>query len=361
LNKILLVLLLLVTQNVLSQTIENEADFNKYFTKINLDSTLSKPEKEQQLLQLLLDIKPLRNFSYSALVTNKLVTIARTQRDESKALEYQKQFEENLTYITSPQSKSALITLNSFNELLLLFNNQQEIPAINLGKKLLKNINNSSIKNTDIVDDVVYINIINLAFIKTIMGLSYFNLAEYEPAQSAFIESMEYYEKIQYLKGMAAGYNNISMIMWAQKDFEKAIDYLQKTLTIAQQINNVQLYLNSLTNKGIYHTNLNQLDNALNSFTQVLAHPQSKEHPTSRIQAMLAIAETNITVSNLALGEEFAQQALNLSEKNNNLRSQSTAKSTLGDIYLLQKKYHQAHDIYLDVLSYYKKNKRLRQ
>jgi diguanylate cyclase (GGDEF)-like protein/PAS domain S-box-containing protein len=348
--------LLFFLVKVSAQTINNENDFNQLYIKIELDYTTTTSEKKQLFLALFEETKPLNNKGYFALLTHKLAMIANKEHDQKTYLKWHTLFEENLSKIKSKQSLAALKQLAAMNELLSLQETNQYTKAISLGVELLKKMKTSPTKKVHIIDGVIFIREQNIANLHKIMGVSYFTMANYEGAQVAFLHSLAFYEKEQNLKGIASGYNNISMIMWTQKDFEKALMYQNKALHIFQQINDTESYLVGLTNQGIYYGNLNQLDNAISSFKQVINHPQSKVTPEKALNSILSIAEIFVTVFDLKQAEQYAKQALILSKKINSQDHKADAYLILGEIYRLQKSYKQAFLMLNEALLFYQES-----
>ncbi|MFT5756177.1 MAG: diguanylate cyclase (GGDEF)-like protein/PAS domain S-box-containing protein [Alteromonadaceae bacterium] len=350
-------ILLFSVAKISARTIENEYDFNQAYTKIIVAYHLTILEKEQAFIDLLSDIKPIENSLYTTLIAHKMRLLAEEQHDKDKSQYWRKSFNKSLVKIQSKQSLAALKQLNSINELISLQNSSQHIQVIKIAVNLLTAMYDSPVKKINIINDAIYIREEDIADTHRILGKSYHSTAEYEQAQISFLKSLVYYEKHQNLKEISGSYSNLSTIMWAKNDFEQALIYSDKTLKISQEIGDSEMYLISLSNQGIYYTALSQLESAMASFQKAINHPEIKHHPRLAINTMISLAETYITVFDLANAEKMAQQAYDSSKKINNKHDQAKAHVVLANIYHLQDKKQQAITLLKGSLAYFQQNK----
>jgi diguanylate cyclase (GGDEF)-like protein/PAS domain S-box-containing protein len=350
-------ILLFVVANASAHTIKTEDDFNRAYKEINLSYSFTAIEKERRLSQLLLDVRPMDKAIYSALIAHKIELLTDRKHDNKNAQHWRELFNTSLVKIKSKQSLAALKQLNAINQLISLQNESQHTQVINMAVSLLATMNNSPIKATNVVNGTVYIREEDIAEVNRILGKSYYNTAEYEKAQISFFKSLEYNEKHKNPKKIAGSYNNLSLIMWAKNDFEQAIIYQKKMIQIAQEIHDIEMYLLSLSNHGIYYTALNQLDNAMTYFQEVINHPEVKHHPQLAINTMVALVDVYITVFDLTKAEKVAGQAYDLAVKIDSKHDQAKAKIALASTYQLQNKKEQAITLLKAAASYFNKSK----
>ncbi|MBA6255640.1 MULTISPECIES: tetratricopeptide repeat protein [unclassified Colwellia] len=83
----------------------------------------------------------------------------------------------------------------------------------------------------------------------------------------------------------------------------------------------------------------------------------NKKCPKETLGAIIGLAETYIMVNELTIAEQQLKQALHSSTATENKKSQISAESLMGDIYLLQGKTPQALTIFNRALFYYQETK----
>jgi len=315
---------------------------------------MSYKEKDVHYIKLLQQAELLENYRLKALVINQLHYSAISQTDKIKALEWLVKFKKNLGKVNSRQSSQALNILAQKNQLLELQNEQQHLSALKVSLALFNQIKNSIIqKNDSLYHGDIYLTDLDVADINNLTGKSYFLIGDYDRAQQYFYTSFNLFEDLNDLKGIAKALNNLSLISWAQKDFNTALNYLERPLQISLQLGNNKHQIINSSNQGIYYTELGEFDHAIASFKKAINHPKSKEFPKATLASLMGLAETYILVNDLTSAENILKKVRVLSIATNNKKSQISGEVFSGHILMLQGKYKHALEIFNRAIIYY--------
>ena len=341
--------------------IKTEQEIYKHYQDIRSDDSTPHQEKDKLLNQLLNQAVPFKNPLYNALILSRLLYSANSRMDKDKALEWQVKYDQSVSLINSETSLLTLNILASKGQIHALQNEQKHIAALKIVLDTLHRIKNLNPETTEsVINGEIYITHLDVAEFNNLAGISYFSIGDYEHAQQYFFTSLNLYEELNALKGVAATLNNLSMISWAQKDFTAALKYLERPLKISQQFSDSAYYITYISNHGVYYTELQQFDNAIASYKKAINHPESELFPKETLGAIIGLAETYIMINELGVAEKWLKEALLLSTATKNEKSQVSAQVFIGDIYLLQGKHSQALTIFEQSLLYYK-NKKLQR
>jgi diguanylate cyclase (GGDEF)-like protein/PAS domain S-box-containing protein len=347
-----------VSISISAITIQSEDDFNQAFQLINNNDLTSMKAKEQLYVNFLSELEPYQNSYYSIIVVHKLHYFAVLQTDKEKAKKWLSLYNHLLVKIKSKKSLINLNFLKKLPELLELQNEQRHVTLLNNATALLDQSKKLEItQNTYLVNNELNVSEIEIALIHNLMGGSYFQLGNYDLAQQSFITASKIFQRLGKLKMFARSYGNLSLIRWAQKDFQSALNYSKKTLSIFVQLDDNQGYMTNLSNQGVYYSNLKQYDNAIAAYQKALNNPKSALFPKEKLVAMLALADTYLSIHELALAESIIRKALKISEETDNKYNYQFSKLSMGRLLVLQGEYQQALDLYESILPYYQKNK----
>lgn len=170
------------------------------------------------------------------------------------ALEYSKTayaFSLNFNYLNG--EVNSLIALGSIYLILGNFNEAKEH-----AEKALKKSEEYSMKNES-------------AKARSVLALIYHELGDYEKNAFYDFENLKYYEQIQDSIEIAITLGNIGIDFVVQKDFDRSLEYLNKSLQIAIKINDldgVAYQYNNIAN--IYFDHLKDFNSALINFIEAL-------------------------------------------------------------------------------------------
>jgi len=348
----------LMAINVSAITIQNEDDFNKAFQLINNNDLTSTIEKEHLFINFLTELTSSQNSHYNIIVVHRLHSLSLRQRDKTKAKKWLSLYDELLAKIKLKKSVTTLNFLTKLRELLNLKNEEHHVALLNNAVALLTQSKKLKItKDTYLSNNELSVPEVEIAFIHNLMGGSYYHLGNYDLAQQSFITASKIFQRLGKLKSFARSYGNLSVIHWAQKDFQSALEYLQRTVSVFEELGDHQGYMINLSNQGIYYSNLLQYDNSIEAFKKALNSPDNFLYPKEKLAAMIALAEAYLLTHELTLAETIIRQALKLSKKTENKLKLENSKSLMGRLLVLQGKHQQALDLYKSILPYYQKNK----
>ena len=358
---LLLFILSFIISSAFGSEVKTEQEIYKRYQAIRSDDSIPRKEKDKFFNQLLNHAISIENPLYNALIIERLLYSAKSKKDKDKTLEWQVKYNETISLINTEKSLHVLKILASKGKIHALQNEQKHIAALQVVSETLQEIKNLQIEKKDaVINGEAYITHLDVAEFNNLAGISYFSIGDYEHAQQYFLTSVHLYEELKALKGVAATLNNLSLISWAQKDFNTALKYLERPLKISLQFSDSAYYIMYISNTGIYYTELKQFDNAILSYKKAINHPESESFPKETLGAIIGLAETYIMINELTLAEEWLKKALQLSVTTENKRSEVSANGFIGDIYLLQGKHAEALAIFEQSLLYYQ-NKKLQR
>jgi tetratricopeptide (TPR) repeat protein len=100
-----------------------------------------------------------------------------------------------------------------------------------------------------------------------IMGIGNFYLNKSVKAIGNYLTSIDYFTQINDLRGEAKVYNNIGSL-YRESDYDKSLDFLQKSLIIAKKLSDNKLMAPVYLNIGIVYYRKKSFQQALNYFNQ---------------------------------------------------------------------------------------------
>ena len=173
------------------------------------------------------------------------------------------------------------------------------------------------IKNTD-YNDIRY-DAYNL------LGLIYNELEDYNNAMvfhNKALASIDESLMASFLQPKATSYNNIGLIYKNKKDFREAIKYFEKGLAEKKVFKNkAYLYAILLNNLAYSKFKLKEKDGVQDLFFKALLIRDSLRLTTGIIESKINISEYFMSQDDSVKAYQFAQQALELSQKSNNYRA----------------------------------------
>ncbi len=179
---------------------------------------------------------------------------------------------------------------------------------------------------------------------------------------------------------------------WFIGDYNNAIDYYQKSLTIARKINDKRLCAYNLNNLGMVHTYLKNYKAAIENYTESSHVIEELGDKIEFAKIQNNIAELNMFMGNLdtalklhllvlniieksdeqvfliwlynnigtvyeklensVLALQYFDKALKLSYETNNTLGKSQTMNRIGKVYLSSKRYDEANEIFFNALKY---------
>ena len=158
-------------------------------------------------------------------------------------------------------------------------------------------------------------------------------------------------------KDIAKALESAGINHWAKSEFNLALENDLKALKIYEEINDLEGISVTCTNLGTVYLDLFDYENALKYDFKSLKISQEQGLNDVYILTLSNISSIYLEQKNYAKALEYIQEAIEFSEKHNikiNLASQLT---TLGEVYKLQEDYNKALKSYKKALSIFKKDK----
>jgi tetratricopeptide (TPR) repeat protein len=126
--------------------------------------------------------------------------------------------------------------------------------------------------------------------------------------------SLDLYEKLGYLWGMATAYGNLGILRYMEGNWLRAAEYYERAYTIHQTIGNPESQAHNLDNLGVLHTATGNYETAQRELSAGLTIRKRLGDVWGTAQSHLNLACLAIAQSRVAEAAEKATTALNLSE-----------------------------------------------
>lgn len=218
---------------------------------------------------------------------------------------------------------------------------------------------------------------------RTIMAVAFAQVGDYDNSSKLYFENLKLYEKLNKKKLIGSTLGNIGADFFSQQSYEKALEYINKALTIAKETNNLTLVTDQYNNlAAIYHVKYHDFPKALHYYFEALKVAikindyqqqglnvinisrvyQEMEKPDSALYYMnqslilfekvnnpvnmadsyMALSEFYYRNADYSLSKDFAFRALRIGEKYQMLQTISGASDLLQKIFLISKDYENA-------------------
>ncbi|NTS77094.1 EAL domain-containing protein [Catenovulum sp. SM1970] len=198
-----------------------------------------------------------------------------------------------------------------------------------------------------VISAVEYGELINSA------GYSYFITDEYTKAQVLFAKARTIFDSAGNLKGKAKALNNLSLIAWAQNDYDAALSFLAKSIEQSEKLGDHKEYLRGLTNQGLYFKEKKAYNLALNSFTKSLANPAIDNFLRIKSNTLIGLADTYIELNQSGKAELAINEGLSIARFLQDESLIMSAIGTQGNLRHIQKRYSESIQLQSQALVYY--------
>lgn len=142
---------------------------------------------------------------------------------------------------------------------------------------------------------------VSLAKITNAIGVAYYYQGIQDQALAHYQEGLDLSERVNYLEGASHALNNMAVIYRQQRNFKRALEVHQKSLTIKTSQSDTVGMINSHYNLGLLHSYLNDYKNSLLEFQ--LAEELSINTPSSHNLAEINIGKA-VALYNLGNDQE---------------------------------------------------------
>ena len=341
-NALLILFLVTSLQTNASTLVDNTGHFEKY-TKIKTNVQISAREKLEQLQTLEKEISTSLNPKLSVLVLSRILIYSSIYRKEDI---FKRALEKIHTIALTDEQQQVTNYLVKHAEFVSNYYKNRHFVAISQGEDLRKQLETFPQTSSDNASvDLLSISSEDKAQLLNYLAMNYYVTSNYEIAQKYYLQTLALFEQLKHQRGVAAVLNNLSMISWAQQDYVEALTWLNKSLAITLKLKDIDTYLTNLSNKGTYHIALEQFDEAISTFIQVINHKSIIELPIKKVQALLGLAETYQLTGKYQESSDYIQEAIMLSEKHNDELNLENAKVIYAELLLHHGKYQEAQGI----------------
>ncbi|MFG6094033.1 CHAT domain-containing protein [Leptothoe sp. ISB3NOV94-8A] len=178
------------------------------------------------------------------------------------------------------------------------------------------------------------------------LGSVYASSGEYERAIDFLQRSLKIEQEIGNRRGEANSLGNLGTVYYALGKYERAISFLQQSLDIAKNIGERDCEAFSLGNLGLVYNALGEYSRAIELFQQSLEIAKEIGYRRSEASSL-----GNLGLAYLSLGEsshaiDFLQQQLDILQEIGNRGGEANSLTTLGDAYYALGEYERAIDFH---------------
>lgn len=186
----------------------------------------------------------------------------------------------------------------------------------------------------------------NIFFLKGILLLGY---QRFEEAQVFFLQSYDYYSRVNDYKGMSLVNLNLGNLM-SYIDSEDDSDlYYKKALKYAQLSGKSSLEFTALSNLGVFFKDNNQLDSAEVCFKSIINHElvkRSSDKSSTYLPALLNLSNIYFTRGNYELAQAGYDEVISVSKAKKLYQGLIYGTHNKGDVYYALGNYNQALKYY---------------
>ncbi len=158
------------------------------------------------------------------------------------------------------------------------------------------------------------------------------------------LQALKIAESIGEQKAIATYLNSMALIYMELADYDEALSYLERSLTIRKEINPElsKDIATSLHNLGSVHYHLKRYDEALGFYLEALMIKQQLKNFRSLALTMDKIGLTYMAIQNYYLAEQYFQQVLNIRREIKFTIGQAVSLKNLGELSTLRGEYNLA-------------------
>ena len=187
----------------------------------------------------------------------------------------------------------------------------------------------------------------NLAETKMALGKICANQTDLDGAMNNYFEALKIWENLQLPAKIAQAYNGIADVLYAQHDYEASANYCEKAIALLEPLEDWAGLATSYLNLGYAWLIMSDYDFALSCMQKSLKYNKKANSGVENLfSSYNGIGNVYKYLENWDKALEHYQMALDLGKKTNYQRAIMVSFSNMGDVFLKQKKYQKALDIY---------------
>lgn len=215
-------------------------------------------------------------------------------------------------------------------------------------------LNNSAYNNrlTDPAQTIAYaekalvlakkLNYINgIAESYRIRGIGKYYISQNENAVENYLNALNYFKKAGNTEGEAKVYNNIG-VLYRDVDYERGIEYFEKSLKIAEELKIRDLIAGLYLNMGVIYQKKKNYNRALASYNKSNELFKELENKTGLTLCLQNLSVVHRYLNQLALAEKYALEAIREAKKYDLNFTVASTNLTLISVYIAENRFADA-------------------
>jgi len=167
---------------------------------------------------------------------------------------------------------------------------------------------------------------------------------ELDSARRYLMKSLSIFNSIKMIKGVASCYLNLGSLYLNESNYNKSIDFFNKCLEKAKEINNKELISAAENNKGMVYHHQGFYKEAINHYKNSLEIDKSLKDEDGVVSCLCNLGTAYDMLGEYVVALSYYYQALQLSKKVNNLYKQGKLYNNIGKVFLSTKNYKLAYE-----------------
>jgi DNA-binding CsgD family transcriptional regulator len=169
---------------------------------------------------------------------------------------------------------------------------------------------------------------------RTIMAVAYAQVGDFDNSSKLCFENLKLYERLNERRLLGRTLGNIGADFISQESYEKAIEYTNKAITIAREVNDLTLLTDQYNNlAAIYQIHLNDLPKALQNYFEALKVAITIDDFQQQGINMLNISRVFMEMKQSDSAKSYMKASLALFQKVNNPVYIADSYIALSDYY----------------------------
>ena len=178
------------------------------------------------------------------------------------------------------------------------------------------------------------------------LGSVYIVLGEYDRAIDFHQQQLGIAQEIGYHRGESNALGNLGSAYYSLSEYDRAIDLYQQQLDIAQEIGHQRGEANALGGLGTAYYSLGQYDRAIDLYQQQLNITGEIGHRRGEANALGGLGVLYSVLGEYGRAIGFHQQQLDITQEIGDRRGEATSLGGLGSAYYFLGEYGRAIDLY---------------
>ncbi|MFX1508637.1 MAG: tetratricopeptide repeat protein, partial [Promethearchaeota archaeon] len=179
-----------------------------------------------------------------------------------------------------------------------------------------------------------------------ILGIICVNKGEYDQALNYLQKSLAMFEELGLKSSVVKSLNNIGQIYWRKGDLRQALENYKMSLTRSEELGNNQFIAGISLNIGLLFWNMGELDSALNFYNKSLEISKGIDHKSAMAACLNGIGMILQFKGELDQALEFYQKSLVLEEKLGKKLDVALCLNNIGEIHHIKGSFNEASDYY---------------